>query len=64
MYSYKDLQELAGFTTRVSRLLETIRDVKQAKFEKALVSSASTDANAKSMSCLLRYSVTSFLSPL
>jgi len=51
MYSYKDLQELAGFTTRVSRLLETIRDVKQAKFEKALVSSASTDANEKSMLC-------------
>ncbi len=49
MYSYKDMQELAGFTTRVSQLLETIEDVKQAKFEKALVSSASTEANAKSM---------------
>lgn len=50
MYSYKDMQELAGFTTRVSQLLETIEDVKQAKFEKALVSSASTEANAKILS--------------
>lgn len=50
MYSYKDLQELAGYTARVSQLLETMGDVKQAKFEKALISSASTDANAKILS--------------
>ena len=48
MYSYKDLQELAGYTARVSLLLETMSDVKQAKFDKALVSSASTEENARS----------------
>lgn len=48
MYSYKDLSELAGYTARVSQLLDTIDDVKEARFEKALVSSASTEANAKS----------------
>jgi ATP-binding cassette subfamily D (ALD) long-chain fatty acid import protein len=48
MYSYKDLSELAGYTARVSQLLDTIEDVKQARFEKALVSSASTEANTKS----------------
>ncbi|KAI0724232.1 ABC transporter transmembrane region 2-domain-containing protein [Cerioporus squamosus] len=47
MYSYKDLQELAGYTTRVALLLETMEDVKKGKFEKALVSSASVEENAK-----------------
>ncbi|KAF9073876.1 ABC transporter transmembrane region 2-domain-containing protein [Rhodocollybia butyracea] len=47
MYSYKDLSELAGYTARVSALLETIEDIKKNKFEKALVSSASTEENAK-----------------
>ncbi|RPD58345.1 hypothetical protein L227DRAFT_654736 [Lentinus tigrinus ALCF2SS1-6] len=47
MYSYKDLQELAGYTTRVALLLETMEDVKKGKFEKALVSSASIEENAK-----------------
>jgi len=46
MYSYKDLSELAGYTARVSLLLDTIEDVKKSKFEKALVSSASTEDNA------------------
>jgi ATP-binding cassette subfamily D (ALD) long-chain fatty acid import protein len=50
MYSYKDLSELAGYTARVSQLLDTIEDVKKAKFEKALVNSASTEANARSSS--------------
>ena len=40
MYSYKDLQELAGYTARVSLLLETMADVKKGKFDKALVTSA------------------------
>lgn len=48
MYSYKDLSELAGYTTRVSLLLETMADVRKGKFDKALVSSASTEENAKS----------------
>lgn len=48
MYSYKDLSELAGYTARVSLLLDTIKDVKTGKFDKALVSSAGTEENAKS----------------
>ncbi|KAJ3864142.1 adrenoleukodystrophy protein [Lentinula novae-zelandiae] len=47
MYSYKDLSELAGYTARVSALLETMEDVKKGKFTKTLVSSASTEDNAK-----------------
>ncbi|KAI8995423.1 adrenoleukodystrophy protein [Trametes punicea] len=47
MYSYKDLSELAGYTTRVATLLETMADVRKGKFEKALVSSASIEENAK-----------------
>ncbi|THH21005.1 hypothetical protein EW146_g462 [Bondarzewia mesenterica] len=47
MYSYKDLAELAGYTARVSMLLETMKDAKKGHFEKALVSSASTKENAK-----------------
>lgn len=47
MYSYKDLSELAGYTTRVSLLLETMADVRNGKFDKALVSSAGSEDNAK-----------------
>ena len=47
MYSYKDLSELAGYTARVSMLLDTMHDTKNGKFEKALVSSASTEENSK-----------------
>ena len=46
MYSYKDLSELAGYTSRVALLLETMEDVRKGKFDKALVSSASTEENA------------------
>lgn len=48
MYSYKDLEDLAGYTSRVSDLLDTMADVRKGKFEKALVSSASSEENAKS----------------
>ena len=48
MYSYKDLSELAGYTSRVALLLETMEDVRKGKFDKALVNSASTEENAKS----------------
>lgn len=48
MYSYKDLAELAGYTLRVSELLDTISDVKGGRFKKNLVSSAGTEENAKS----------------
>ncbi|KAJ7462800.1 adrenoleukodystrophy protein [Mycena galericulata] len=47
MYSYKDLSELAGYTARVSLLLDTMRDVRRGKFEKALVNSATTGENAE-----------------
>jgi len=47
LYSYKDLSELAGYTARVSLLLDTMSDVRKGKFDKALVSSASTEENAK-----------------
>lgn len=48
MYSYKDLSELAGYTARVSELLDTMSEVKKGKFEKRLVASASEPENAKS----------------
>jgi ATP-binding cassette subfamily D (ALD) long-chain fatty acid import protein len=48
MYSYKDLSELAGYTARVSVLLDSMADVRKGRFEKALVNSASTGDNAKS----------------
>jgi len=41
MYVYKEIQELAGYTTRVSDLLEVMSDVKRGHFQKQLVSSAS-----------------------
>ncbi|KAJ6604217.1 adrenoleukodystrophy protein [Mycena vulgaris] len=47
MYSYKDLSELAGYTARVSLLLDTMKDVRKGKFDKALVNSATTGENAK-----------------
>ncbi|KAJ6574626.1 ABC transporter transmembrane region 2-domain-containing protein [Mycena capillaripes] len=47
MYSYKDLSELAGYTARVSLLLDTMKDIRKGKFDKALVSSATTGENAE-----------------
>ena len=44
--SYKEISQLAGYTSRVSLLLEVIEDIEKGHFEKALVSSASTEANA------------------
>ena len=32
MYSYKELSELAGFTSRVYNLLRTLKDLKENKF--------------------------------
>jgi ATP-binding cassette, subfamily D (ALD), peroxisomal long-chain fatty acid import protein len=46
MFSYKEISQLAGYTSRVATLLDVIADIQRGHFEKALVSSASTDANA------------------
>lgn len=47
MYSYKELSELAGYTSRVTDLLNAMDDVKKGVYHKKLVSSASTEENAK-----------------
>jgi len=49
MYSYKDLSELAGYTARVSLLLDTMEEIKRGQYEKALVSSASSGDHAKTL---------------
>lgn len=46
MFSYKEISELAGYTSRVSMLMDVIADIQRGHFEKALVSSASTESNA------------------
>lgn len=48
MYSYKDLAELAGYTARVSLLLDTMSDVRRGRFEKSLVANALEGENSKS----------------
>lgn len=53
MYSYKDLSELAGYTARVSQLLDTMKDVRSGKFDKALVNSAKKEENAISKYLIL-----------
>lgn len=50
MFSYKEISQLAGYTSRVSTLLNVIADIQRGHFEKALVSSASTEANAAVLS--------------
>ncbi|KAF7306564.1 Adrenoleukodystrophy protein [Mycena indigotica] len=47
MYSYKEIAELAGYTSRVSLLLDTMKDIRHGKFKKALVNSATTGENAE-----------------
>jgi len=42
MYSYKDLSELAGYTARVSLLLDTMQDVRKGNFDKALINNATS----------------------
>jgi len=50
MFSYKEVSQLAGYTSRVSTLLEVLADIQRGHFEKALVSSASTEANSAVLS--------------
>ncbi|ORX53226.1 hypothetical protein DM01DRAFT_1306277 [Hesseltinella vesiculosa] len=49
MYAYKEISELAGYTSRVVDLLDVFEDVKAGRYQKRLVSSVSTDANAKQL---------------
>ena len=46
MFSYKDITELAGYTSRVSTLLDVMDDIQAGHFEKKLVSSAGVDENS------------------
>jgi ATP-binding cassette subfamily D (ALD) long-chain fatty acid import protein len=46
MFSYKEITELAGYTSRVATLLDVIDDVQAGHFEKKLVSSVDTAENA------------------
>jgi ATP-binding cassette subfamily D (ALD) long-chain fatty acid import protein len=46
MFSYKEITELAGYTSRVSTLLDVIDDIQAGHFEKKLVSSAEISENA------------------
>ncbi|KAI9733544.1 MAG: hypothetical protein M1834_003145 [Cirrosporium novae-zelandiae] len=46
MFSYKEITELAGYTSRVASLLDVMDDVTAGRFEKKLVSSAGTEENA------------------
>jgi ATP-binding cassette subfamily D (ALD) long-chain fatty acid import protein len=48
MYSYRELAELAGYTSRVADLLDTMDEVSAGKYQKKLVSSANVEDNAKS----------------
>lgn len=45
MFSYREVMELAGYTSRVATLLEVMEDIQNGRFEKKLVSSAGTESN-------------------
>ena len=47
LYSWKDLQDLAGYTARVSELLDTMSDIRTANFKKSMIGSASEGENVK-----------------
>lgn len=45
MFSYREIMELAGYTSRVDSLLEVMDDIRAGHFEKKLVSSSGTENN-------------------
>ena len=47
LYSWKDLQDLAGYTARVSELMDTMSDIRTGKFKKSMIASASEEGNVK-----------------
>lgn len=46
MFSYKEVTELAGYTSRVATLIDVMDDIQAGRFEKKLVSAADTSSNA------------------
>ncbi|CAH7673551.1 ABC transporter transmembrane region 2-domain-containing protein [Phakopsora pachyrhizi] len=50
MYSYKDVSELAGYTARVSELLDTMESIRKGHFEKRKVGSANEAETQKLLS--------------
>ena len=47
MFSYKEVTELAGYTSRVATLLGVMDDIEAGRFQKKLVSSIETEENAE-----------------
>lgn len=47
MFSYKEITELAGHTSRVAALLDVMDDIQAGQFQKNLVSTASTEEHAE-----------------
>ncbi|KAJ9070952.1 ATP-binding cassette long-chain fatty acid transporter pxa2 [Entomophthora muscae] len=47
MYSYKEISELAGYTARVTELLDVLNEVKNGRYHKATVSVAATTGTTK-----------------
>lgn len=45
MFSYREIMELAGYTSRVASLLDVMDDIQAGRFEKKLVSSSGTEDN-------------------
>lgn len=50
MFSYKEITELAGYTSRVASLLNVMDDIQAGHYEKKLVSSASSSDNTSILS--------------
>lgn len=55
MYSYKDLEEMSGYTARVSLLLDTMADIRNGKFDKALINSSAKEDSTERERLVLRF---------